>query len=89
MPPSALSLTHRRRMWIDTLRRWRNDYFPCITGTSTEKVDECTLMKVWPSLPPSTVADNCPQVAAKASADLSPKALALPAGSNVLVYGHR
>ena len=43
---------------------------------------------VWPTLAASRVAENCPAVAAKASSDFSPSSLLVPAGMNLVIYGH-
>lgn len=42
----------------------------------------------WNDYPAGTVADACPEVAARGSADFSLSSLSLPAGVNLIVYGH-
>ena len=48
----------------------------------------CALASVWDTLPQSSVADNCPEVAAQGSRDFSASSLMIPSGTHLLAYGH-
>ena len=48
----------------------------------------CALASAWDTLPQSSVADNCPEVAAQGSRDFSASSLMIPSGVHLLAYGH-
>lgn len=68
----------------DFSKLWRHQYEKICWDVSLP----CPVMSAWDGLPPSSVSDNCPEVAAKNSADFSPESLFVPSDMHLVVYGH-